>query len=216
MPLGRPDGPVFDDPDDYFAKKETPSVKRPIPGLFIRQKSCQITRMNRPAFPRFLALLLLFSGLGLTALRAAPVDVGGTYEGEGRTVLAEPAYDGSVSLRALLALEFDHARGLRSHGGIAKVEVVQEERSLKITTKNADGRQEWTGEWARNGGFQATEEGVKFLIRTKREGGELFMFTLSPAADGAAMTVKIQRIENTNLGPVGFDVGTFLFLRTAE
>lgn len=172
--------------------------------------------MNRPTLLRLPAALLLFSGFTLSVLRAAPVDISGNYEAEGRVVLAEPAYDGPVSMRALLTLDFDHTRGLRAHGGITKVEIVQEERSLKITTRDADGRQEWTGEWTRNGGFQATEEGVKFLIRTKREGGELFMFTLSPAAEGAAISVKVQRIENTNLGPVGFDAGTFLFMRSAE
>ncbi len=131
-------------------------------------------------------------------------------------VTAKPAYDGAVSLRALLALEFDHARGLKAHGGVTQLEIVQTERSLKIHTKNAEGRVEWTGEWARNGGFEATEEGVKFLIRAKREGGDVFMFTLAPASNGAAMTVHIQRIENTMTGPLGHDVGVFLFLRAAE
>jgi hypothetical protein len=131
-------------------------------------------------------------------------------------VSAKPAYDGPVSLRALLALEFDHARGLKAHGGIAQVEIVQEERSLKIVTKNTEGRQEWTSEWTRNGGFQATDEEVKFLIRAKRGGDEVFMFTLSPASNGAAVTVKIQRIENTMTGPLGHDVGVFLFLRAPE
>lgn len=173
--------------------------------------------MNRPAvFPRLLALLFVFSGLALSALRAAPLDMGGIYEGEGTVVMAKPAYDGPVSLRALLALEFDHERGLKAHGGIAKVEIVQAERSLKIVTKNTEGRQEWSDEWTRNGGFQATDEGVKFLIREKRAGGEVFMFTLAPAADGAAMSVRIQRIENTMTGPLGHDVGTFVFLRAAE
>lgn len=172
--------------------------------------------MNRPAFSRSLAVLFLFSGLALNALRAAPVNIAGTYEGEGTVVMAKPEYSGTVSLRALLALEFDHARGLRAHGTHLKVEVVQEERILKIHTKDDKGRHEWTGEWTRNGGFQATEDGVKFLIRTKREGGEVFMFTLAPASDGAAMTVQIQRIENTMTGPLGHDVGTFLFLRAAE
>lgn len=158
-------------------------------------------------------LVLTLACLVLPALRAAPVSVAGAYEGEGTVVTAKPAYDGPVSLRALLALEFDHARGLKSHGGITQIEVVQEERRLKIHTKNAEGRLEWTGEWTRNGGFQATDEGVKFLIRTKREGGDVFMFTLAPASNGAAMTVQIQRIENTMTGPLGHDVGVFLFLR---
>lgn len=172
--------------------------------------------MKPHAFPRLLALLFAFSGLAVSALRAAPLDMGGTYEGEGTVVTAKPAYDGPVSLRALLALEFDHARGLKAHGGIAKVEIVQAERSLKIVTRNAAGRQEWSDEWTRNGGFQATEDGVKFLIREKRAGGEVFMFTLAPAANGNAMSVRIQRIENTMTGPLGHDVGTFLFLRAAE
>ena len=172
--------------------------------------------MNRHALSRSLALLFLFSGLALSALRAAPVNIAGTYEGEGTVVMAKPEYSGTVSLRALLALEFDHARGLKAHGGIAKVEIIQEERSLKVITRNAEGRQEWTGEWTRNGGFQATEDGVKFLIRAKREGGDVFMFTLAPAADGNAVSVMIQRIETTMTGPLGYEVGTFLFLRAAE
>lgn len=172
--------------------------------------------MKSPALSRPLAALFFFCGFAVTTLCAAPVNIGGTYEGEGTVVMAKPAYDGPVSLRALLALDFDHARGLKAHGGITTVEVVQEERSLKITTKNASGRQEWSDQWTRNGGYEATEEGVKFLIRTKREGGELFMFTLTPAANGAALNVQIQRIQSTNLGPVGFDVGTFLFMRAAE
>jgi hypothetical protein len=154
--------------------------------------------------------------LAVSALRAAPVSVAGNYEGEGTVVSAKPAYDGAVSLRALLALEFDHARGLKAHGGIAQVEIVQAERSLSIHTKNSEGRLEWTGEWTRNGGFQATNEEVKFLIRAKRGGDEVFMFTLTPASNGAALTVKIQRIENTMTGPLGHDVGVFLFLRAAE
>jgi hypothetical protein len=171
-----------------------------------------------PGFVFFLSRLAIVAVACLTtsALRAAPVSVAGEYEGEGTVVMAKPAYDGAVSLRALLALEFDHARGLKAHGGMAKIEIVQEERSLKIHAKDAKGRAEWTGEWTRNGGFQATEDAVKFLIRSKREGGEVFMFTLAPASDGAAMTVQVQRIENTMTGPLGHDVGTFLFLRTAE
>jgi hypothetical protein len=172
--------------------------------------------MNRPAIPRSLALLLLFSGLALSAVRAAPVSVAGVYEGEGTVVMAQPEYSGMVSLRALLALDFAHDLALRTYGTHLKVEIVQEERRLKIHTKDAKGRHEWTGEWTRNGGFQATEAGVKFLIRSKRQGGDVFMFTLAPAADGAAMTVQIQRIEHTVTGPLGHDIGTFLFLRTAE
>ncbi len=160
--------------------------------------------------------VLAVACLALPVLRAAPVSVAGTYEGEGTVVSAKPAYDGPVSLRALLALEFDHARGLKAHGGIPQVQITQAERSLKIETKNAEGRVEWTGEWTRNGGFQATEAEVKFLIRAKREGGEVFMFTLTPASGGAALTVQIQRIENTMTGPLGHDVGVFLFLRAAE
>lgn len=172
--------------------------------------------MIRVAFIRPFALVALFAGLALNTLHAAPVSIGGIYEGQGMAVLTEPAYEGPVSLRALLSLDFDHARGLRAHGGITKVEFLQEARSLKVITRDADGRQEWTAGWNRNGGFQATEEGVKFLIRTKTTGGQLYMFTLNPASDGRAMTVKIQRIENTNTGPLGFDIGTFLFLRAAE
>jgi hypothetical protein len=188
----------------------------PIPGLSFRRRTCQIAGMNRSPFPRLFALLVVFSGFALSALRAAPVNIAGTYEVEGTAVMAKPAYDGPVSLRALLALEFDHARGLKAHGGIAKVEIGQEERSLKIATKNAQGRQEWSDEWTRNGGFEATENGVKFLIREKRVGGEVFMFTLTPAADGKAMSVMIQRIETTMTGPLGYEVGTFLFLRAAD
>lgn len=163
-----------------------------------------------------LLVALAVAGLVLPALQAAPVSVAGTYEAEGTVVMAKPAYEGTVAMRALLSLEFNHARGRQAHGGIAGFEIVQEERSLKIITKNADGRIEWTGEWTRNGGFQATEEGVKFLIRAKRPSDEVFMFTLSPASNGAAMTVQIQRIENTMTGPLGHDVGVFLFLRAAE
>lgn len=175
------------------------------------------SRFPHPLFRRLsLLVTLVITGFALPALHAAPVSVAGSYEAEGTVVTAKPAYDGPVAMRALLSLEFNHARGRQAHGGIAGFEVVQEERSLKIITKNADGRVEWTGEWTRNGGFQATEEGVKFLIRAKRPSDEVFMFTLTPASNGAAMTVQIQRIENTMTGPLGHEVGVFLFLRAAE
>lgn len=172
--------------------------------------------MIRAAFLRPFALVVLFAGLAVSALSAAPMNIGGAYEGQGMAVMTEPAYEGPVSMRALLSLDFDYPRGLRAHGGVTRVEFVQEERSLKIITRDADGRQEWTAEWNRNGGFQATAEGVKFLIRTKPTGGQLYMFTLNPASEGAAMTVKIQRVENTTRGPIGYDVGTFLFLRADD
>lgn len=172
--------------------------------------------MNIPAPIRSFSLFLLVTLVGPFGLSAAPAQVGGTYEAEGTVVTTKPDYTGTVSLRALLALEFDHARGLKSHGGVRQVELLQAERSLKITSRDAEGRPEWTGEWTRNGGFQATPDVVKFLIRAKPPSEEVFMFTLAPAAGGAALSVMIQRIETTMTGPLGYDVGTFLFLRAAE
>ncbi len=159
---------------------------------------------------------LLASLLALPGLRAVSVDVGGRYDAEGTVVMAQPAYDGPVSLRALLALDFDHARGVKAHGGVTAFEITQEERKLRIQTRTAEGRVEWTGEWTRNGGFEATESGVKFLIRAQRLADGMFLFTLNPASDGAALTVRIQRVENSLTGAVGHDVGTFIFLRDAK
>lgn len=160
-----------------------------------------------------LSLLVLLAGVAVTALRAAPVVVAGTYECEGTVVHAEPAYAGPVSLRALLALDFDLAQGSLRHPDITAVEIEQEEWNLWIRTRNAAGAVEWSAGWQRNGGFEATKDGVKLLLRAKPGADDFFMFTLSPVNDGAALAVKVEKIEATKFGPTGREIGTFLFLR---
>lgn len=169
--------------------------------------------MSRHDFPRFLALLSLFSALALPALRAAPVAVAGSYEAEGTVVQNGSGYTGPVSLRALLALDFDLAQGSLRHPDITAVEIEQEEWNLWIRTRHANGAVEWSAGWARNGGFEATKDGVKLLLRAKPGAADFFMFTLSPVNDGAALAVKVEKIEATKFGPTGKEIGTFLFLR---
>lgn len=154
-------------------------------------------------------LACLFVG----SLQAAPVSVAGTYEAEGTAVQAAGGYTGPVSLRALLALDFDLAQGSLRHPDITAVEVEQEEWNLWIRTRNSAGAVEWSAGWQRNGGFEATKDGVKLLLRAKPGADDFFMFTLSPVNEGAALAIKVEQIEATKFGPTGKEVGTFLFLR---
>lgn len=161
------------------------------------------------------ARLALVSLLATAPIHAAEIAwVGGAYESAGTVVEATPRYDGPVSLRALLALELDLALGAQTTGNIATVEIEQEDRKLVIRTKDESGRVEWSGEWRRNGAFEATKDGVKLLLRAKRHGEDFFMFTLSPVNAGAALTVRVERIRSTARGPESEPVGTFLFLKT--
>jgi hypothetical protein len=161
-----------------------------------------------------LALLLL---VATGPARAADLAwVGGVYENAGTVVEATPAHDGPVSLRALLSLELDLTLGAHRTANITAVEIEQEDRKLVIRTKDDTGRVEWSGEWRRNGAYEPTKEGVKLLLRTKRQDEDFFMFTLSPVNEGAALAVKVERIRTTARGPTAEPVGTFLFLRTSR
>lgn len=162
---------------------------------------------------RLACLLLVATG----PARAADLAwVSGVYESAGTVVEATPAYDGPVSLRALLGLELDLALGAQQTANITAVEIEQEEKKLVIRTKDDTGRVEWSGEWRRNGAYEPTKDGVKLLLRAKRSGEDFFMFTLSPVNEGAALAVKVERIRPTARGPIADPVGTFLFLRAAR
>jgi hypothetical protein len=139
--------------------------------------------------------------------------IAGVYESEGSVVAADSSYRGPVSLRALLALDFDLPQGTLRHTEIPTIQIRQEVESLVIRTRRANGELEWSAEWRRNGGFEATDDGVKLLLRSKQNRDDLFMFTLSPVHERTALAVKIQKIEASKFGPVGREVGTFLFLR---
>jgi len=162
--------------------------------------------------PVFLLATALFCA-GSLALRAAPVAVGGLYENEGTAVQTETGYTGPVALRALLAADFDFARGLTVNPDVQAIEVIQKERLFEIRALKEKGAVEWSAEWQRNGGFEATDTGLKFLLRTKRKDDDFFMFTLSPLNDGAILQVQIDLIHATTFGPQRKDQGTFIFLR---
>lgn len=171
----------------------------------------------RQSFRRAFCFVVLAAGClvsrGLRA-EAAPVSIAGVYECEGTVVQTASGYAGPVSLRALLALDFDLPQGSLRHPDITAVEIEQEERHLRIRTRNAGGIVEWSADWSRNGGFEATKDGVKFLLRAKAAGTDgLFMFTLSPVKDGAAMLAKVEQIQTAKLGPAAKEIGSFLFLR---
>jgi hypothetical protein len=160
---------------------------------------------------------LLFALFACLALAAEPVtSVVGIYESEGSVVHAESGHEGPVSLRALLALDFDLAQGAARHPEITRVDIQHDVSTLTIRTLKAKGEVEWSAEWKRNGGFEATKDGVKLLVRGKRNRDDLFMFTLSLINQDAALLVKIERIEPGRVGPIGKPVGTFLFLRATR
>jgi hypothetical protein len=170
--------------------------------------------LSRPPASGRLLGALAFVVLALAAARADSVaSVAGSYESEGTVVQADSGYNGPVSLRALLALDFDLAQGSLRHPSIAKVDVRQDLSTLAIRTRKAGGELEWSAEWKRNGGFEATKDGVKLLFRGKQNRDDVYMFTLTTVNDGGALTVKIEKIEASKFGPVGRNVGTFLFLR---
>lgn len=183
--------------------------------------------MTRPASPslvpspfglirRFTAGLVLLLGLSAGVVPAEAVAwIGGVYESAGTVVEATPPYNGPVSLRALLGLELDLALGAQQTTNVTTVEIEQGEKKLVIRTKDDTGRVEWSGEWRRNGAYEATPDGVKLLLRAKRHGEDFFMFTLSPVNEGAALTVRVERIKSTTLGPASQPIGTFLFLKAA-
>jgi len=106
--------------------------------------------------------------------------------------------------------------GSVEHASVARVEIVQRDRSLTLRTKDTDKKQVWTGTWERNGGYEPTPDGVKILLRHARFGDDFFMFTLTTINDGTALLVDVQRIQATKFGPVGKPFGKFLFLRAAE
>lgn len=165
-----------------------------------------------------LRLLGLFAvaSLALPALPAAPAPAAEVYECTGTVVHAESGYDGPVSLRALLALDFDLAQGAARHPDITAVEIEQEKWNLWVRTKTARGGVEWSAGWSRNGGFEPTADGVKLLLRPRPGADDLFMFTLSRVNQGGALAVKVERVEATKFGPAGKEIGTFLFLRVTE
>jgi hypothetical protein len=181
--------------------------------------------MHSPTSPKFPAgrlLGALLLGLGATAVvtRAeSPVAVvatsviAGNYESEGTVVQTDSGYKGPVSLRALLALDFDLAQGTFRHPAIPRIDIRQDSETLAIKSRRTDGSLEWSAEWKRNGGFEATSDGAKLLLRSKTNRDDLFMFTLSTVNAGGAIAVKIEKIEASKFGPVGREVGTFLFLR---
>jgi hypothetical protein len=169
--------------------------------------------------PRFLlAVLTLASACLLTALAqaASPLpSITGTYDSEGSVVESESGYTGAVSLSGLLGLQLDLAAGSIEHGSVARVEIEQRDRTFTVRTKDDDNKQVWTGTWERNGGYEATKDGVKILLRHARFGEDFFMFTLTTINEGAALLVEVQRIQATKFGPVGKPFGKFLFLRAS-
>lgn len=174
-------------------------------------------RLNHRLLCALAVGLISLAGTASADLPVATVplasSVAGVYESEGSVVQAESGYNGPVSLRALLALDFDLAQGTLRHTDIPWIQIRQEVESLVIRTRRTGGELEWSAEWKRNGGFEATNDGVKLLLRAKNNRDDLFMFTLTPVHERAALAVKIQKIEASKFGPVGREIGTFLFLR---
>lgn len=166
--------------------------------------------------PLLAAALALLLGAVASVSAAPAVSVAGTYDSEGTTVQTESGYDGPVSLRGLLALDFDFAGGVRLHSDITAIEIAQDEKQFSIRALKEDAKPEWSAKWLRNGGFEATPDGVKFLIRPARKEEHFFMFTASLLNNGAALLIKIERIQSSPTGPVGAPIGTFLFLRAAD
>lgn len=173
--------------------------------------------VSQPSLTRAWFGLLAVAAVCFVAapLRAAVSSVTGSYESEGRIVETDSDYTGAVSLRALLGLEFDLARGLRLHADVTQVDLEQHDRTFTIRTKNAKGDTEWSAKWERNGGFEPLKEGVKLVIRGRSGGTDLCMFTFSPLNEGAALLVEVQRLKDSVSGPIGQPVGKFLFLRAA-
>ncbi|HEX2860361.1 MAG TPA: hypothetical protein VHN79_01925 [Lacunisphaera sp.] len=177
--------------------------------------TCAVTRGS---FVRFtLALVAVGVACVLPApLRAAVPSLSGTYESEGSIIETTSDYAGPVSLRALLALELDLALGAKKHADISRIEIEQKDRTFTIRTRDEKNAVEWTGRWERNGGYEATPEGVKILLRPSRASADLFMFTLTTIKDGAVLMVEVQRVEPGKFGPLGKPVGKFLFLRVPD
>lgn len=174
-------------------------------------------RLNFRLLGALAAGLVGWAGTASADLPTASVplasSITGLYESEGSVVHTDSGYDGPVSLRALLALDFNLAQGTLQHTGIPWIQIRQEVDSLVIRTRRTGGELEWSAEWKRNGGFEATDDGVKLLLRAKQNRDNLYMFTLTPIKERTALAVKIQKIEASKFGPVGREVGTFLFLR---
>lgn len=176
---------------------------------------------NIPPTMRLPLLPLLVLGLlgAASSAVAAPelAYVAGNYESVGTVAHAESGYDGPVSLRSLLALDFDLAEGVRRNPDIARIEIIQEQQRLLVRSRRANGKIEWTGEWGRDGGFEATIEGVKLLLRSRRHDAQLHMLTLSTIKEGTILLVKVEQITlHPTGGPTAKPVGTFVFLRASE
>ena len=163
--------------------------------------------------PLVLAALLLAPAV--PDLRA--LDVSGTYEAAGK-VLSQPdgPAGGPVSLRALLALEFDHERAAVIHEATVRVKLEQAARSFRIKCLDGEGAATWQHEWKLHEGYDSDKEKVRLLLRypTKEEPGLLFLLRLGERNE--LLTVEIQRVTHAWYGAAFKPAGTFYFLRALE
>ncbi len=157
--------------------------------------------------------LVAFALLAVSLLPAAPISIAGSYEAEGTVIEADSPYRGPVSWRALLGLEFDHALGVLQHAHVTRVEIIQRDDSLRIDLFDDLDLNHWHGRWRNNGGFEASAESVKFLLRAPQQRDDLFLFTVTPVNAGAALLVRVQAVHASTFGPSGTELGLFYFAR---
>jgi len=160
--------------------------------------------------------LVLSLALGwLAAADLAAVDLSGVYDDEGVILEMEGAREGErMSFRALLALEWDPARGAVLRGETTRFEIDQEEHRFHLVCQDEDKRVTWQGAWRRMAGYDFDAKRVKLLLRRPGEGGETFLFLLSNDGRENLLVVTIERVEPGRLGVTRKPVGTVFFVRT--
>ena len=154
---------------------------------------------------------------GVLAVTAHAVDVSGTYENVGTVVgerpaaLAEP-----VNFRGLLTLEFDRPLANARFADVTRIVLTQTDSAFKVSCRDADGNEVWTGRWQRDLGYDFDAKQVKLLFSSKEKKDDGYLFQLSPAGDGNVLIVEITEIHAGPFGPTGKPAGLFAFERAPK
>lgn len=170
-----------------------------------------------PLFARWSRCLTLVTLAALAWLPAQAVaaPVTGNYDNEGSMVQVGSAYDGAVSLAALLGLELDYKLGALHYAEVARVDIEQTDRTFTVRFRNKEGQRTWTGKWECNGGYEPTADGAKIVLHSKKISEDAFIFTFSTIKENAALYLEVVRMQSGALGPTTKQVGSYIFLKAA-
>lgn len=154
--------------------------------------------------------------LGLFVLGGVSIaqgaNISGIYADKGTMLSTDAGTPPEVSLHALLGLEFNPAVGVMNHARTESVEITDLDGWLEIITRTGGGTEISKSRWGPQNGFSHEDDYAVFRISKNRD--EFYSFLMKPAADGAAMELRIYKVRPSALGPGADNIGTYFFVKS--